>query len=272
MKRILLLFVLLIFLYGCGETQELNAVSNYTAVPQSSLNETSVNDTEPKVHSNETNQTRPTRNFTKLPKDQKEVFFQTSDGLMINGMLYDSDSKKTVLLLHMLGRDKSTWEEFAEELQGEYRLLAIDLRGHGASQMSWRNFDDEDFNNMLFDLKAARKFLDTDNFVIIGASIGANVAVKYAAQNDVRGIVLLSPGLQYRGVNIEESITKVDEPVLAIAGEGDKYSADSVETLKLYNDGVETILYDSDEHGTNLLYKFEINNEIETFLETVFNG
>ena len=57
---------------------------------------------------------------------------QTLDGFNIVGNLYETNSNKGIILLHMLNSDKESWHEFALTLQEEgYNVFAIDLRGHG---------------------------------------------------------------------------------------------------------------------------------------------
>lgn len=84
------------------------------------------------------------------------------------------------------------------------------MRGHGKSvnqNGTFQSFTPNDFNKMKLDVKAAKQFLVTQkginpkNIAIVGASIGANVALKYAAVDpSIKAVVLLSPGLHYKGV------------------------------------------------------------------------
>ncbi len=179
------------------------------------------------------------------------VNFLTDDGVSIIGSYYSSPlnvvsnasssstTTPTVILLHMLGKDRSTWNAFASTLsqKGDYAVLSIDLRGHGESvkqnngnTISFQSFTPDDYNKMVLDVKAAKQFLITNksanpnNISIVGASIGANVAINYAAIDPtIKSVVLLSPGLNYRGVSTEEAITKYknNNSVYIAATEGD---------------------------------------------------
>src|SRR6266496_4725493 len=95
-------------------------------------------------------------------------------------------STDAIILLHMLGRDRNDWNPFASTLSNStngYAALAIDLRGHGESvnqngkAISFQSFTPDDFNKMMLDIKAAKKFLVTqkginpNNIAIVGASI-----------------------------------------------------------------------------------------------------
>jgi pimeloyl-ACP methyl ester carboxylesterase len=214
----------------------------------------------------------------------QRVNFLTDDGVSIIGSYYSplkvvsnasssSTTTPTVILLHMLGRDRSTWNAFASTLSQKegYAVLSIDLRGHGESvkqnngnTISFQSFSQDDYNKMVLDVKAAKQFLITNknanpnNISIVGASIGANVAINYAALDPtIKSVVLLSPGINYRGVSTEEAITKYknNNSVYIAATEGDSEAADSSKilcenincdgNLKIYSGG-------SNSHGTNM--------------------
>jgi pimeloyl-ACP methyl ester carboxylesterase len=208
------------------------------------------------------------------------VNFLTDDGVSIIGSYYSplnasssSTTTPTIILLHMLGKDRSTWNAFASTLSQKegYAVLSIDLRGHGESvkqnngnTISFQSFTPDDYNKMVLDVKAAKQFLITNksanpnNISIVGASIGANVAINYAAMDPtIKSVVLLSPGLNYRGVSTEEAITKYknNNSVHIAATEGDSEAADGSKILceKINCDGnLKIYSGSSNSHGTNM--------------------
>lgn len=132
----------------------------------------------------------------------------------------------------MLGHNRNDWNGFASTLSNktnDYAVLSIDLRGHGESTtsqngntiLSFQSFTPDDFNKMIMDVKAAKQFLVTqkninpNNVAIVGASIGANVALNYAAASDpsIKVVVLLSPGLDYKGVTTSDAIKQYKVPI-----------------------------------------------------------
>ena len=84
------------------------------------------------------------------------VQLETPDHITLQAVYYPArDVKASVLLLHMLGRDKSDWKDFAAALRANgYEALALDLRGHGESAkqkdqvFSWKKFEPADFKMM----------------------------------------------------------------------------------------------------------------------------
>lgn len=60
----------------------------------------------------------------------------TSAGRLVNGHYYGleiSGEGETLLLLHGFSGDKSNWADLIARLQGKYRVIAVDILGHGAS-------------------------------------------------------------------------------------------------------------------------------------------
>lgn len=217
----------------------------------------------------------------------KEVNFKTTDGFTIYGTYYkpNATNAKGLILLHMLRTDRSHWRNFAYSLMNKgYAVIAIDLRGHGQSinkddtKISWQSFTEEDFNYMILDVAAAKQFLleqsevDKNKIGIIGASIGANTALNYAANDtDIDVLVLLSPGLDYHGVKTEDSMKKYDRPVLIVVSNGDKYSASSSQRLYEIAPGKKDLkVYSGAAHGTNMFANTDLNEVILNWLENNF--
>lgn len=202
-----------------------------------------------------------------LQQDDKVqlVSFVTEDGFEIKGNYYKAEGSKSVLLLHMLGKDRYDYDSLAQQLQENgYNALAIDFRGHGSStsrngiETSYKSFSEDDFGSMAEDAAAAKRFLTGRNktmSAIIGASIGANIALKYAASDDeVKTIVLLSPGENYRGILMAGYAQAFAKPVFMAASEEDRYSADSARKLNTLLTGKKELrMLVGRGHGTDML-------------------
>lgn len=212
-----------------------------------------------------------------LPSNSSsKVEFKTSDGYIIKGNLYKpslktKDAKKpVVLLLHMLGRTKDTYNPLVPKLiENGYYVLAIDFRGHGEStslvdgtKKSYQSFSDSDWRKITNDIDAALVFLssqgssiDINKCAVVGASIGANSAIITAANHTdaIKVVVALSPGMDFRSLQPGNYITKAKAPILLVAAKDDGYSADSVSQLNNMAKSLSTVeIYQSGGHGTNL--------------------
>lgn len=207
-----------------------------------------------------------------------QVTFTTDDGWEIYGSYYVSGAEHApcVLLLHMMPADRHSYDNFAPKLAGAgYDVLSIDLRGHGESlykhgdKRSFEDFSDVEHQESVGDIEAARAFLvekgaDTTRMAIVGASIGANLALVYAAGDEgVKTVVLLSPGLDYRGVETATAMEAYGErPALIVASDEDEYSAESCRELKdIAGERAELKIYEDSAHGTDI---FKPQPQLET--------
>lgn len=200
------------------------------------------------------------------------VEFTSSDGVPLHGTLYipakAASKPPALVLVHMVGSSRGAWEPFAIRAQrAGYLCLAFDARGHGEStgeaarKLSYRSFETKDWLAITNDIGAAHQCLldngaDPANMAIVGASIGANLALRYGLLHaDIPAIVMISPGLDYKGVETPQAIKELGKrPVLLVTSQGDSYSASSCTTLKQAASGLcELREYAGSAHGTNLL-------------------
>lgn len=190
------------------------------------------------------------------------VTVEAVDGLSLQGDYYPlpataetEQEQPAVLLLHMLGRDRGTWQPLIEPLQeAGFVVLAVDMRGHGATggERDWENAEN-DIQIWLDWLKAQP---DAGEVVIVGGSIGGNMALIGCA-NDPECVtaIALSPGLDYRGVMPESAVVDqlMDRAVLLVAAHDDNYSADSVRQMASAAQGeIGMRIYQDNAHGTNM--------------------
>lgn len=170
--------------------------------------------------------------------------------------LYWEPSKRlspAVLLLPMLGGSKEDWIPLATLLRKE---------GHGVLALTLRERGRTDREHLVADVRAGFNFLreqkkvDAARIGLVGASIGANAALNFAAEEPlVRTTVLLSPGLNYRGVVTEPALRDYGvRPLLLMASEEDLSSASAVRTLADASQADAAVkLYPGSAHGTDLL-------------------
>jgi pimeloyl-ACP methyl ester carboxylesterase len=99
-----------------------------------------------------------------------------------------------IVMLHGFGVSGHMFDEFADRLQGSYRLLALDQRGHGDS--SWAEDGDYSRDSFVADVEGFRKALGLDSFILVGHSMGGLNAVSYvnAHPQRVRSLILVDVG------------------------------------------------------------------------------
>ena len=220
--------------------------------------------------------------FSPAPQEGsvRDINIATEDDLILLGTYYapPTEGSPAILLVHGLNRSRLDWEGFAQLLQGNgYGVLTIDLRGHGDSVrqgdrlMRWVSFSDEYFRRMLIDIASGVRFLksraevDPYSIGIVGTALGANLALNYASQNrEIRAVVLISPGLNYRGVSSIGAITSYGiRPILLIASEEDVYGTFSATELYSLSQGIKDLrTYQNAGHGNRLLWKVAESREL----------
>jgi 3-oxoadipate enol-lactonase len=96
-----------------------------------------------------------------------------------------------LVLLHGFSFDMRTWDTQVEVLSRYFHVVRYDLRGFGRSSMPAGAY------SHVQDLRALIEFLSLSSPVLIGLSLGANIALSYTLDHPhaIRGLVLASSGL-----------------------------------------------------------------------------
>lgn len=226
---------------------------------------------------------------------RKSITFTTADNVRIAGHWYPVAAPKGwALLLHMMPATKESYEKLAEELQRRnIASLAVDFRGHGESQggqAGYVRFTDVEQQAKINDVRAAMTWIEDNaeksatlpkeygehppaNYIrprtiVVGASIGANLALQlFEEEPGLAGAVLLSPGLDYRGVKTDviarairaheardrEQQGRLSPLLLAAGGVDDRYSSETVLALADLLEGrVKIKSFGNAGHGTTM--------------------
>lgn len=175
------------------------------------------------------------------------------------------------VFVHQLSSTRAEYQPVIDRLRGQGHLLAIDMRGHGASiegeagaRLDWQQFDTAEWEKVAADVAAAQDQLARrgagDRCVLVGASIGSSGVLLAAARRPdrARALVLLSPGLAYRGVKTPDAARAVGVPVLIVHSQ-EGGAADAAGALAgIWNDAtppvpVEVIAHPGDAHGMKIV-------------------
>ena len=97
----------------------------------------------------------------------------------------------TMVLLHGLQDCARSWDVFARSLRSEYRVIALDSRGHGDS--AYASPDAYGFRNYIADLEALVSHLGLSDFILVGHSAGGRYAFVFAAEHPelIRSLVVV---------------------------------------------------------------------------------
>jgi len=206
-----------------------------------------------------------------------DVTLTTRDGVRLAATDWagPASSEGCVVLVHQLSSTREEWAQLVPRLRGRYEILALDLRGHGDSTrgprgaLDWQRFGGVDWEAAVLDLDAAARWLGERGFttadcVWIGSSIGSSLVVRFAGERiDARGLVLLSPGLDYKGVGIAEAAPRYPGPALVITAAGDPGANATPFLRKVWGDRLELIEVDGESHGISIVL------ERPTLLDTI---
>jgi pimeloyl-ACP methyl ester carboxylesterase len=101
-----------------------------------------------------------------------------------------------VVLVHGLGADSHDWNWQIPELAARHRVVAVDLRGHGASSVPAAGFGIDDY---VADLVAVLDGLAVDQAVVVGHSLGGLIVAALAITHPERvaAVVEVDPAYGY---------------------------------------------------------------------------
>lgn len=118
----------------------------------------------------------------------------------VNGLTFHYRSEGNpqgipLIFLHALGTDLRIWDDVIVELSNRFRLFRYDLRGHGLSDAPHGPYSHAE--NAL-DLLGLLETIESDRVVLIGISVGGQIAIEFALAHPhhVRALVLSDTALK----------------------------------------------------------------------------
>ncbi|PKN51666.1 MAG: hypothetical protein CVU55_10520 [Deltaproteobacteria bacterium HGW-Deltaproteobacteria-13] len=119
------------------------------------------------------------------------------ESLKIACLVSESESgahKQSLVFLHGSGSDHSAWSHQYARLRKQYKMVALDLPGHGRSEGNGEN----DVKRYGAWLKKLLDILDLNQAVLVGHSLGAAIALQFAIDHSeaIAGIVCIGAGMK----------------------------------------------------------------------------
>lgn len=109
-------------------------------------------------------------------------------GININYVEYGNESGDPIVFLHGWGQNINMMKPLANLLSKEYKIVIVDLPGHGQSDeppFAWTVFDYSDAIKKLLDELGIKK----PN--LVGHSFGGKISLAYASNYEVKNLVVL---------------------------------------------------------------------------------
>ncbi|KAA0966921.1 2-succinyl-6-hydroxy-2,4-cyclohexadiene-1-carboxylate synthase [Sporosarcina sp. ANT_H38] len=120
-------------------------------------------------------------------------------GIDMNVEINGGENLPTIVFLHGFTGSTASWREVANLLKGKFRIVAVDLIGHGKSSIP-ENVDRYSMEEQVEDLEEMFAELSLDQFILVGYSMGGRVALAYTTHHSTRVSSLIlessSPGLK----------------------------------------------------------------------------
>ena len=176
------------------------------------------------------------RPSTVLPAHRTPISFVTSDGLRLIGEVaspLNGDNVAGILCLHPLPThggmmDSHIYKKAANRLPAMAGLSVIrfNTRGTSSEQGSSEGVFGEGITEKA-DVIAAINYcfdeLKIEKLWVVGWSFGTDLALKYARDPRVKGLILLSPPLRFSEVSDLEFWAEDKRPIIALVPEFDDY-------------------------------------------------
>lgn len=139
---------------------------------------------------------------------------RSADGLPIAFSDYGQGSLSLVLV-HGWSCDRGYWAEQVGPLSDDYRVITVDLGGHGKSGLGRDDWTIASFGN---DVAAVVDYLELDSVILVGHSMGGDVIFQAARQmpNKVRALIMVDT---YRQIGDESSDAEIDEFVAGFSAD-----------------------------------------------------
>jgi pimeloyl-ACP methyl ester carboxylesterase len=124
---------------------------------------------------------------------------------------YDSGGQKkpTILLIHGVAATSNVWKPLEEALDDKYRVVAVDILGCGKSPRPKNcQYRTEDFVKSIH--RTARKLKLKKPYMLVGHSMGSNIAASYAVRYRLEVWVeyLLSMPLYLKSPNLKQETSR----------------------------------------------------------------
>ncbi|UMB59836.1 alpha/beta fold hydrolase [Lutibacter sp. A80] len=121
---------------------------------------------------------------------------------------------KTIVLLHGFLENSTMWNSISQEISKKYRIICIDLLGHGASENHGYIHTMQDQAAMVI---AVLKHLRIRKYILVGHSMGGYIALEICklVPNNIKGLCLMNstalPDSKEKKANRDRAIIAVKQ-------------------------------------------------------------
>lgn len=127
-----------------------------------------------------------------LYASEQSEFLTLPDGVKLHYRDEGNPDGPVLVLVHGFSASLHTWEPWVERLGDDYRVISLDLPGHGLSRTpELEKMDPAHFADAVAD---ATQMMGTESFTLVGNSMGGATAWQFALKHPERldGLVLVA--------------------------------------------------------------------------------
>ncbi|MEV0538466.1 alpha/beta fold hydrolase [Nocardia salmonicida] len=108
----------------------------------------------------------------------------------------DRGTGQPIMFIHGWGGSGDVWDYQVLDLADRFRVITVDLRGHGASDKPWGTYD---YTLFCHDLKILMEHLGLEDVTLVGWSMGGHIGLKFVhtVQAPVRRLVITGSGPRF---------------------------------------------------------------------------
>ena len=135
----------------------------------------------------------------------------------VNIHFTDEGEGPVILLLHANYANLIDWEPWVKQLKRNFRVIRIDIPGHGLTEADSTN--DYSMERTVFLIQELLEELEIEKLSIAGASLGGTIGLHYARHNPkkIENLILVSPGALNPRVRGRVEPVKLPKPFELIA-------------------------------------------------------
>jgi len=101
-------------------------------------------------------------------------FAEVADGVRI--AYQDRGTGRPIVFVHGWGGSGDVWDYQVLDLADRFRVITVDLRGHGDSDKPWGDYG---YGTFCADLRALMEHLQLEDVTLVGWSMGGHIGLKY---------------------------------------------------------------------------------------------
>ncbi len=195
----------------------------------------------------------------------EELSFKTTDGKLLNGLLFKADSSKgLVFYLHGNAGSLSSWGNVAKTYtELHYDVFILDYRGYGKSEGKI-NGQEQLFQDNQIVYSELRKEYNEKNIIILGYSIGTGLASKLASENKPKHLILQAPYYSLTDI-MRQKFSFIPTSILKYKFTTNEYLKKCMMPITLFHGNYDRVI----DYSESLKLKEEFNEQINL---VILNG